>query len=483
MRRFTVLCLCFMLVMGSTMVSAQTSPQTYQGESFTFNYPDGWQLGVDTPNHVVLLGDGLQVDIFASSLTTERVELETVIRGLASSITEEEVTLTETTINERPALSVSLVANDLNWLLLALETSDDSVFLVRAFSASDDFSGVSAIVTSIAPTQTALRGYASPNGGVQFIQPLGYDVRAITANTFIVSNTPNPLPDAASTEVLVPDGEVTFILFADVVELPAYVPQEGDTALEALQSYLSLETCQACNGTFSDYAPVTVGQRTGYQVSVQFPAFSAKAYALDTPEGVIVIGVYASPTTLEAESAMLDVIAESMERVVYTPPTSAETRQEIGDNTLFYPEGWAVDGIGEAIRLRTNVSVLGDPARLKNGQVLVYIFPSLAVLEAGTGYQPTSESLLSSTIALYFTSQAGIVGATGISDIQTGTVNEREFSRVTWLAPEDTHDQQLIIISDGNGDFYTLFAFAPANSMVSLEPILLEIIAKFGQSQ
>jgi hypothetical protein len=481
LRLACLLALCCALI-ATANAQAPALNASYDGESIRLNYPESWLVGANNPNHIVLTGDGIQIDVFASTATKERLNLETLLTRLAGGLTTQTLTLTPTTLDGREAYSTSFTERGINWHLLAVESQDGGVFFLRTFSVKDSLAEItSAVATSIMPTVAGVRTYVSPEGLVSFGQPLGYDVRAITPNTFIVANTPDIIPDAANASTPIAEGSVTYLVYTDIAELPAYTPEVAD-AEAALKSYLNPAVCAACNATFSDYSTLTLGERDGYDVQASFPAFDVRGIALNAPEGISVTAVYVAPNALDAHTAALDTLAQSVRRLTPDVPALATATTTTPDGyTVAYPEGWVVDRLGEAIRLRPNVGISADPQTLREGQVLMYIFPSVGVLEVATGYNAPSENTQPATIALYFTSQAGITGATAISDIDNGSYEGRALSNVSWLAPQGYAQQWVSIASEDGRDIYTFLVFARSETLSRLQNALFEMVTGFGR--
>lgn len=479
--------LAYLLALWCALIATATAQApalnaAYNGASFGLNYPEGWLVGENTPNHVVLTGDGIQVDVFASTATKERLNLETLLNRLAEGLTSQTVTLVPTTLDGREAYSTSFTERGINWHLLAIESQDGGVFFLRTFSVGEGLAEIaSAVAVTVAPTVEGVRTYISPDGLVSFAQPLGYEVRAITPKTFIVANTQNIIPDAANANTPIAEGEVTYLVYTDIAELPAYTPEIKD-AESALKSYLNPQVCVACNATFSNYDALTLGGNDGYGVQANFPAFDVRGVALKTLEGITLTAVYVAPNALEAHIAPLDALAQSVRKVTPEVPALATASTSTPDGyTVAYPAGWVVDRLGEAIRLRPNVGIGADPQALREGQVLMYIFPSVATLEVATGYNAPSENTQPATIALYFTSQAGITGATAISDIDSGTYEGRALSNVRWLAPQGYAQQWVSIANEDGRDIYTFLVFAREETLSRLQNALFEMVTGFGK--
>lgn len=457
----------------------------YEGDSLTFEYPSAWRVGVDTPNHLVVEGDGAQVDVFASLLGTDRLPLNTVIQTLSQPITANVVELTEAIRNEKPSVRTEFEAEGVTWILSAFEAEDGAVVFVRAFFTQPEAkAGIETIINSARPTQNGSRTYLSPEGYVQFSQPLGFDINQFSPMSFLLANTSKQLPDPNGTTP-VESQRLTFIIIADVSQLQNYTPTEGDTPEKIVSAYLNEAVCADCEATFSAVESVTFGTLKGAMINAQFKAFDARAYAVETATGhIVVVGVYSAPNEMPTHENTIAQVVPSIQRILYGVPATADTRETFNGFTLVYPSDWVADSVGDLIRIRTSVGVGTDAQRLRTGQMFAYVFPTFDILQTVTGYTASSDvNVKASTVALYFATQNTLAGGQPVGNITNGTVGDRELAVIELVPQDQRYSQWVAVIEDGNGGFYTLFAFAPSDTVQYFIPLFNEIIAKFNQSE
>ncbi len=324
----------------------------------------------------------------------------------------------------------------------------------------------------VEPLPDVTRTYVAPDASITFLYPEAYQVVVDTRDLVLLSNSAS-----GSFE----PGSVMLGVYKSAYAVESLMGSTG-TPLELLAIDAAAGADQGV--TYGEPTPVTLGANEAAYTFTTSPGMGMDGTIAIVGYGEADAASMLIGMTVPGEAALGTAVVMAVGRTLHAADTDllAETlTQEFaladGSFGLNMREGWLAEQSEDIVIVVNSPTVysLSSLDDLVAGQIIVFVYPTVATIEAYPADTLTGNEA-PSTIVSFLASMGMVTGYTAdgpmTMDLSAGT-----HAAASWFAHAQAHDRLVITAENGQGDFVTFDAYAAPGELFHFEPTLLAMLA------